>query len=164
MTTGLLMIIPKKVAGVSDGVTRQLHFLSGFAVQDSHQPAPAEVPLKPTPADNNLSTLIATLLTVIEHGTSDAPVMCKHTFSELRKHLGHVECKLWAYLQFHRQTLENFEPQARGTLIDAGLDEVMNQLAVESVEVWRRHPLLPPPPGGGPILKPPAFVQLLMLA
>lgn len=105
MTSGLLAILLKKVAGMSDSVTQQLQSLSGFAVQYVYPPAPAGVQLKPMPADIHPSKFIAVFLTDIEHGTNNALVMCNHTVSELRKHLDHVDSKLRVYLQFHRQTL-----------------------------------------------------------
>ena len=88
---------------------------------------------------------IAAFLAVIEHGMKDAPVMCKYTVG--RKSLGLVERELRVYLQLHRQNLESYAAQVRDTLvltINAGLDDAINMLAVDSVDLWRQHQLMPP--------------------
>ena len=50
MSAALVGIRLKKVARITDDVTRQLQSLSGLTVQDYHFPAPPGVPAKPVPA------------------------------------------------------------------------------------------------------------------
>ena len=101
MSLILVSLLIQTVSGASDGVVRQLQFLSGFAVQDVQPPAPVEVSPTPMPVDIHLRIFIAAFLDVIEHGTKDAPVVCKYAVVELLKSLGGVERDLRAYLQFH---------------------------------------------------------------
>ena len=133
----------RKVARITDDVTRQLQSLLGVTVQDYHFPAPPGVPAKPVPADLHFSTSIGALLTVIDYGMDDAPVMCRHRVRELRQGLMAVEGRLRGYLQYHRITLEPFPEQVRDALIIAineGLDEAMYTLAVESADPSSSHP------------------------
>ena len=102
MSSSLVSLLLKKIAGVPDGVVRQLQSLAGFSVRNVYPPTRAKVAPKPKPADIHHSTFIAAFLAEIRHGMNDASVMCKYAVVELRTGLGIVERELPAYLQFHR--------------------------------------------------------------
>ena len=167
MSHSLVSLLFQKVAGVSDGVVRQLQFLSGFTVQDVHPPAPAGISPKPMPADIHSSTFIAAFLAVIDHGMKDAPVMCERGWRTAEKSGAHRARAAGVTEVTPADTRATYAAQVRDTLvlaINAGLVDAMHTFAVESADLCWQHQLLSPPSGGGPSFKPPIFTQLRMLA
>ena len=87
LSSDLLCLIRKKIAGVSVACTKQLQALSEFAVEDFFPPAPAgEIPLV-MPAEVHFRTFIAALMAVLEYGMGSAPELCKLRVANLRKAL-----------------------------------------------------------------------------
>ena len=166
LTSPLLVLILKKVAGVPAEVVRQLQTLSGWDVQAFCPSAPAGATPMVLPAELHFSNFMAAFMTVLEYGMEDAPPACTTTVATLRHSLDTVEKSVWTYLQFHAHDLAPFSQKVRKLLVTAmnrGLEEATHKLALAAASVWRQHSLMPPPVGAGPTFQHPAFAQLLAL-
>lgn len=102
------------------------------------------------PAEIRFGTFIAALMTILEYGTEDAPVMCTHTVRSVREALVKVKGERRAYLQFHSRVLAPYTAQVRDA-ITSDIKDAIYKLAAETAVVRRHHPLVPPPPGRSPV-------------
>ena len=82
-----LILILKKITGVSVACTKQLQALSESAVEDIFPSAQAgEIPLA-MPTEVHFCTFIAALMAVLEYVMGGAPELCKLRVANLRKAL-----------------------------------------------------------------------------
>ena len=144
----LLLLVPDKVAHVSEKVITQLKPLSEFAVEDFFPLVPAGATPLAMPADVNFTTFVAAFMETLEYGMGGAQAVCKGNVSHLRGELEAVQKSVEVYLLRHFSQLSWHSAKVRKLLLKAmngGLKDAMTALATQGGGDLPETPVRPPP-------------------
>ena len=159
----LLLLVPDKVAHVSEKVITQLKPLSEFAVEDFFPLVPAGATPLAMPADVNFTTFVAAFMETLEYGMGGAQAVCKGNVSHLRGELEAVQKSVEVYLLRHFSQLSWHSAKVRKLLLKAmngGLKDAMTALATQGGGDLPETPVRPPPAGTGVAMLMPTFTRL----
>lgn len=166
LSTEVLKQILRKIAHVNEQMAQQLREMANFDLKDFYPPMPAGCIPRPMAVEDHVSTFVAAVIAVVEHGTENAPPICTTRVDLLRVELQAAASQVSNYLSYHRPELAGDDGMLRECALNAGNDdlrEAFSELTVMASDMRRRYPDNAPPSGAGPIFNPPKFRRLMTL-